>query len=246
MDSGGLTDYVNILEVHGVSKQFGSLVALDDVSFGVREGEVFGIAGPNGAGKSVLFNVISGLYRPTSGEVTFDSDKLVGLTPNQICHRGLVRTFQTPAVFSSLSVFDNIRVGALFGASQPEKASEIIDFLDLNDIALGPATNLDLFTTKKVVLGAALATDCRLLMLDEPMAGFSQVEVEQYRELVRRINEELNITVMVIEHLLDVLIGISDRMMILHYGEVLYCGLPEEVKEQEKVVDVYLGGGGDF
>lgn len=233
---------MGILEVEGVSKHFGSLVALSDVGFEVQEGELFGIAGPNGAGKSVLFNVISGFYRPSAGGVLFEGRSIVGLSPHQICHLGLVRTFQTPATFHSLTVRENVLVGGLFGAGQRDRVQEILEFLELEGVAAAPATNLDLFTTKKVVLGATLATGCKLLLLDEPMAGFSHVEIERFLELVRRINRDWGITIMIIEHLLDVLIGITDRMTILHYGQVLYSGAPDEVKRHPKVVDVYLGG----
>jgi branched-chain amino acid transport system ATP-binding protein len=230
-----------ILEVRGISKRFGSLEALREVSFDVPEGMIYGIAGPNGAGKSVLFNVISGVYRPSSGEVRFEGEDVVGKPPHVACHRGLCRTFQTASTFHSMSVEDNVRVGGVFGAGTEDRVGSILEFLGLAAIAKTPAVNLELFTLKKVVLGAALATDCRLLMLDEPMAGLSLVEIERYLEIVKRINQQWGITVMIVEHLLDVLIGISDRMMILHYGEVLYEGLPDEVKDHEDVATVYLG-----
>lgn len=233
---------MRILEVQGLSKHFGSLEALRDVTFAVDEGEIFGIAGPNGAGKSVLFTTIAGFYRPSSGVVRFRGEDIVGLGPHQICHRGLVRTFQTPALFHSLSVRDNVRIGARFGAEGVDRVDEILRFLELDGIAERAATNLDLYTTKSVVLASALATDCRVLLLDEPMAGFSFGEIERYLELVARIRSDWGVTLLIIEHLLDVLIGVSDRMMVLHYGEVLYSGVPEDVRKHDKVVDVYLGG----
>jgi branched-chain amino acid transport system ATP-binding protein len=231
-----------LLEVRDVTRRFGSLVALNGVSFGVEEGELFGIAGPNGAGKSVLFGVISGTYRPSSGSVVFDGHDIVGLGPHEACHRGLVRTFQTPTTFHSLTVRQNLAVGRAFGGGRRQDVEDVVELLDLGNVADRPAINLDLFTTKKVVLGAALATECKMLMLDEPMAGFSHLEIEAFLEIVRRINRERGITVVIIEHLLDILIGITDRMMILHYGEVLFSGDPAEVKRNEKVVEVYLGG----
>lgn len=233
---------MSLLEVRDVARRFGNLVALNGVSFGVEDGELFGIAGPNGAGKSVLFGVISGSYRPSSGSVIFDGHDIVGLGPHEVCHRGLVRTFQTPITFHSLTVRQNLTVGRAFGAGRRQGVEDVVEFLDLGAVAERPATNLDLFTTKKVVLGAALATECKLLMLDEPMAGFSHLEIEGFLEIIRRINSERGITVVIIEHLLDILIGITDRMMILHYGEVLFSGDPAEVKQSEKVVEVYLGG----
>ena len=235
-----------ILQVRSITRRFGSLVAVDDVSFDVPEGSIFGIAGPNGAGKSVLFATISGFYRPTSGAVRFGGRDIVGMGPNEVCQLGLTRTFQTPTLFHSLSVRDNIRIGALYGRAHREAGvPKVIDFLELGGVADGLATNLDLFTTKKVVLGAALATSPRLLLLDEPMAGFSHVEVEQYRHLVTRIRDEWGVTIIIIEHLLDELIGLSDRMLVLHYGSVLFEGDPDEVKGHPEVVSVYLGGGID-
>jgi branched-chain amino acid transport system ATP-binding protein len=230
-----------ILETRGVSKNFGRLAALVDVSFHAEEGEIFGIAGPNGAGKSTLFNVIAGVYPPSSGQVFFEGHETTSLSPHQICHQGIARTFQIPTTFHSMSVYDNIRVGATFGAGRKDHISKIIEFLNLGDKAHALAKDLDLYTTKLVMMGAALATDCRLLMLDEPMAGLSIVEIEDFLTLVRKINQEWQITIVIIEHLLDILIGVSTRMLILHDGQVLYIGVPEKVTQDRRVVEVYLG-----
>jgi branched-chain amino acid transport system ATP-binding protein len=235
---------MSLLEVDGVTKRFGSLVAVNDVSFEVREGEVFGIAGPNGAGKSVLFSTIAGFYRPTSGRVRFAGRDIVGLASHQVCHLGMTRTFQTPTMFHSMTVEENVRIGGLFGRSgHGDIVPEVLDFLELGPVAGRRAMNLDLFTTKKIVLGAALATGPKLLMLDEPMAGFSHVEIERYLELIAFVRDRWGITVIVIEHLLDVLVDVSDRLMVLHYGEVLHEGIPGEVVQDQRVIDVYLGGG---
>lgn len=230
-----------ILETRGLSKNFGKLAALADASFQVEEGEIFGIAGPNGAGKSTLFNVIAGLYPPSSGRVFFEGHDITGLNPHQVCHRGVARTFQIPTTFHSMSVYDNIRVGATFGGRRKDHIPEIIEFLNLDGKAHALAKDLDLYTTKLVMLGAALATDCRLLMLDEPMAGLSIVEIEDFLILVRKINQERKITIVIIEHLLDILIGISTRMLILHDGQTLYIGASEKVTQDKRVVEVYLG-----
>ena len=232
---------MSILEVSGLAKRFGSLEALRGVDFSVDEGEIFGIAGPNGAGKSVLFACIAGFYRPSAGSVRLAGEDIVGLGPHQICHRGLVRTFQTPALFHSLTIRDNVRIGARFGGGAG-RVDEVLRFLDLAPIADRRAANLDLFTTKRVVLAAALATGCRVLLLDEPMAGFSFGEVERYLDLVAEIRQTWGVTILIIEHLLDVLIGVSDRMIILHHGQVLFSGAPEEVRRHQGVVDVYIGG----
>jgi branched-chain amino acid transport system ATP-binding protein len=231
-----------ILETQRLSKHFGNLAALDGVDFQVEEGEVFGIAGPNGAGKSTLFNVITGTYPPTSGKVFFMGREISGMPPYRICSLGIGRTFQVPQTFHSMSVLDNLRIGGIFGAGDESHVADLLDFLGLQEQAHLPASNLDLYTTKLTMVGAALATECKLLMLDEPMAGFSHVEIEQFLDLIRRINGEWGITIVIIEHLLDILIGISERMMILHYGERLFLGAPEDVREDPEVIEVYLGG----
>jgi branched-chain amino acid transport system ATP-binding protein len=237
---------MSLLEVRGVTKRFGGFVAVDDVSFDVEEGAVFGIAGPNRAGKSVLFSTISGFYRPESGDVRFAGKSIVGHRPHRICRAGLSRTFQTPTLFHSMTVEDNLRVGATFGNEDGEDlVPELMELLELGPVAGSQATNLDLFTTKKIVLGAALATGPRVLLLDEPMAGFSHAEIESYRRLVERIRRERSVTVVIIEHLLDVLIGVSDRMLVLNYGEVLFEGDPDDVRDHPEVVEVYLGGATD-
>lgn len=237
-----------ILETQGLTKTFGKLAAVNNISFGVDEGEIFGIAGPNGAGKSTLFNMVAGFYPPTSGKVFFRQEDITHLSADKTCRKGIARTFQIPSTFHTLDVYDNIRIGATFGrmAGDHRKIGdwidEIIDFLGLDDKKHHSSVNLDLYSTKVVLLAAALATDCRLLMLDEPMAGFTMAEIESYLSLVRKIRKEMNITVIIIEHLLDILIDVSDRMMIINNGELLYLGDPEKVTEDRRVVEVYLGG----
>jgi branched-chain amino acid transport system ATP-binding protein len=231
---------VPLLEVTDVHKRFGNLDALQGVSFSVDDGEVLGVAGPNGAGKSVLFKAIAGVHRPDRGDVVLDGVSLVGRTPTQICHLGLTRTFQTPSTFQSLSVRDNIRVGTTFGRSERD-VDELLDFLDLADVADNKARNLDLFSLKRVVLAAALGSGCRVLLLDEPMAGFSMVEVDRYLELVEAIKQRWGTTIVIIEHLLDVLIGVSDRLMVIHDGRVLFSGEPAAVRANDDVAAVYLG-----
>ena len=230
-----------ILQTHRVSKSFGKIVALSDVDLQVEKGEIFGIAGPNGAGKSTLFNVISGLYPPSSGRVFFDGHEITRLKPHQVCRRGIARTFQIPKTFPTLTVYDNIRVATTFGARRRVHIDEVIDFLNLRDYADTIANNLDLYTTKMVMLAAALATDCRLLMLDEPLAGLSMVEISDFLNVVRKIKQERDITIIIIEHLLDTLVDISDRMMILHNGGIIYTGEPGKITQDRKVIEVYLG-----
>jgi branched-chain amino acid transport system ATP-binding protein len=230
-----------MLETQGISKSFGKIIALSDVSCKVEQGEIFGIAGPNGAGKSTLFNVITGIYPPTSGKVFFLGQDITPLRPHQICARGIGRTYQIPAAFHTMSVYDNIRIGSTFGSRGRRKVNDILEFLDLSSFANKQASNLDLYTTKLVMLGAVLATDCKLLMLDEPMAGFSIVEINNFLKILRKINQEWGITLIVIEHLLDILIGLTARMMILADGSLLYLGPSDGVTSDRRVVEVYLG-----
>ena len=238
-----------ILETRKVSKTFGSIEALVDVDMTVDTGEIFGIAGPNGAGKSTLFNVVSGSFPPSTGQIMFDGKDITRLKAHRICHLGLARTFQIPRTFPTLSVYDNVRVGATFGGHDgrrfEKRVRESLDFLSLTAFKDTLASNLDLYTTKLVMMAACLATGCRLLMLDEPLAGLSMLEIKDFLAVVRKINRDQNTTVLIIEHILDSLIDVSDRMLILHNGAVIGVGDPEAVCRDPKVVEVYLGEGED-
>ena len=248
--SYGRKGILMILETKNVSKTFGSIEALVDVDLTVEKGEIFGIAGPNGAGKSTLFNVISGSFPPSAGRIVFDGKDITRLNAHRICHLGLTRTFQIPQTFATLSVFDNVRVGATFGGHEGrrlgKKIKDCLDFLSLTAFRDTRASNLDLYTTKLVMLAACLATGCRLLMLDEPLAGLSMAEINDFVAVVRKINRQQDTTVLIIEHILDSLIDVSHRMLILHNGEVISVGEPREVCRNPKVVEVYLGNGEDL
>ncbi len=238
-----------ILETKKVSKAFGKIEALIDVDMSVKKEEVFGIAGPNGAGKSTLFNVISGTFPPSSGRIIFGDKDITRLNAHRICHLGVARTFQIPQTFPTLSVYDNIRVGATFGGRDGRKLGEriqnSIEFLELTPFKDSLASNLDLYTTKLVMMAACLATDCRLLMLDEPLAGLSTIEINHFLKVVREINQNQGITVIIIEHILDSLVDISNRLLILHNGTALITGNPKDVCKDSKVIEVYLGQGED-
>ena len=234
-----------ILETKSLGKSFGSLKALQGVDLMIETGAIFGIAGPNGAGKSTLFNVIAGHYPPSAGRMVFRGEDITRLNSHQVCHRGLGRTFQVPITFKTLSVYDNIRVGSTFGRgkvkTRPSVIEETIQFLGLEAYRDMDASHLDLYTTKLVMLAACLATDCKLLMLDEPLAGLAINEIEAFLEVVRKINNDGGVTIVLIEHILDSLIEISDRMLVLDNGTVIYTGTPEGVREDPKVVECYLG-----
>jgi len=239
-----------ILKTEGISKVFGRLQALHKVDLEVAQGEIFGIAGPNGAGKSTLFNVIAGTFPSTNGKVFFNGHDITLLKSHQICRLGLARTFQVPRTFPSLTVYDNIRVGTTFGAGKTtglkKRIEKTLDFLDLNNVRNLTASNLNLYTTKLVMMAACLATDCRLLMLDEPLAGLSISEINDFLRVIRHINQDGGTTILMIEHILDSLIEISNRMLILDNGRVIYTGDPEGVRTDPHVVEVYLGDGKVF
>ena len=235
-----------MLKTSRISKSFGSIQALSDVAVEIDAGAIFGIAGPNGAGKSTLFNVIAGVYPPTGGQVYFQGRDITRLGPHRICRLGLARTFQVPKTFPTLSVYDNIRVGATFGnpgrsADAKKTIDSTLKFLGIEPVRDTVAANLDLYTTKLVGLAMALATDCKLLMLDEPLAGLAINEIENFLAVVLKINKEGAITILMIEHILDALIDVSDRMLVLDNGEVIYRGAPEKVTQDQRVIDCYLG-----
>lgn len=237
---------MNILEVKKVTQRFGELAAVKELSFEVEKGEIFGIAGPNGAGKTTLFNVIAGFYRG-SGDIIFDNVNIMGLRPHQICHKGIARTFQIPQLFLTLPMVDNVRVGAHFGVRRAKREKESIDEV-INLVGLQGkedviAANLNLFDKKLTMLAVALATKPKLLLLDEPISGLSPTEVRQFITLVQKINQELGLTVIVIEHLMKVLTELSQRLMILQNGEKICIGSPQEVTQDKRVIEVYLGRG---
>jgi branched-chain amino acid transport system ATP-binding protein len=236
---------MEILRCENVTRRFGELVAVKDLSFEVEKGEIFGIAGPNGAGKTTLFNVITGFYRG-SGVIIFDNVNITGLRPHQVCRKGIARTFQIPQLFVTLPVVDNVKVGAHFGVQggHDERAiiNETINLVGLQGKENVIAANLNLFDKKLTMLASALATKPKLLLLDEPIGGLSPTEVKQSVALVHKINQELGLTVIVIEHLMKVLTKISRRLMILHNGEKICLGPPQEVTNDKRVIEVYLGG----
>ncbi len=233
-----------LLQVKNVTKSFGELVAVNSLDFEVDQGEVFGIAGPNGSGKTTLFNLITGYY-PYSGEILFGEKKISGEAPYTICHRGIARTFQIPQVFVTLPVFQNIRVGAHFGGDgiKDENAwiRHILDFVGLKGKETIPAANLKLLDKKRTMLGAALATKPKILLLDEPIAGLSPDEIRESVTLFKKINEELNVTILIIEHFMKVLVELSNRLMILENGVKICTGPPLEVAKDKRVVECYLG-----
>ena len=244
-----------MLEVEGVSKSFGALAALSRVSLMVREGEVFSVIGPNGAGKSTLFNVISGLHAPTAGRIVFRGKEVTGLGPEVINRRGFAKTFQITNIFPGISVYDNVRVAAqsrmpVSGRLPslwrlPDVEGPVMELLSAFGLAARRdelAQNLSHGEQRYLEICLALATEPALLLLDEPTAGMTPGETKEATALIRRIALDRHLTVLLIEHDMSVVMGISDRIAVLHFGEKIAEGSPEAIRSDPKVLDAYLGG----
>jgi branched-chain amino acid transport system ATP-binding protein len=232
-----------ILSLVNVTKTFRGLKAVGGVSFEMRPGEILGLIGPNGAGKTTLFNLITGFLKPDEGSITFEGESLIGLKPNRISRRGLVRTFQIVKPFGQLSVLENVAVGAFHrgGADAAEaKAWEVLKFIGLDHKALSPAFSLTTPDRKRLELGRALACSPKLLLLDEVMAGLNPTEKATVTELVRRIRAS-GVSVLIIEHAMRVIMGISDRICVLNYGQCIATGDTAAVCADPKVIAAYIG-----
>ncbi len=232
-----------ILEVDHVTKMFGALVAVNDLSFTVNKGQIFGIAGPNGAGKSTVYNLITGFYK-FDGHIRFNGKNISGLPPHRIAQLGIARTFQIPQTFPSLTVEKSISVGNRFGAQgrfDPDYVETIIDFLDMQAIRHQPTGQLNLLGKKKLMMGAALATRPEILMLDEPMAGSNANEIKDLMDFIRRINVDMGVTIIIIEHFMKVLTELTETLLIIETGTEICCGDPVTVTSDPRVVECYLG-----
>ncbi len=244
----------DLLVCKGVTKQFGSLVAVKDLGFTARRGEILGIGGPNGAGKTTLFDVLSGLNPATRGEVWLDGQNITRAAPEAICHAGIARTFQLNACFDSLTVRENVEVGAIFGraahglpglnpsAEARAATDEALALVGLSDKANHVAGDLPVLDRKLLMLAGAVATRPKLLLMDEPVGGLTHAETDLMMDAVRRIKAQ-GVTIILIEHVMRFLVALSDRVMILHHGERIYEGPPKGLVEDRAVVDVYLGEG---
>jgi len=245
---------VRILEGAGLTKRFGGLYAVTNVDLHVDEGETVGLIGPNGAGKTTLFNLVSGALRPDAGTITFKGRNITGLSPHLVCRAGIARTFQAVKVFANMPVIDNVRLGALFGkaataaagasaagaASATARAEELLEFVGMSSFRMSTARDLTLVRQKQVEVARALATSPQLLMLDELMAGLNLAEVAQAMDLVRRIRQR-GVTVLMIEHVMKAVMGVCDRIVVLHHGEKIAEGTPQEIAANRTVIEVYLG-----
>ena len=236
-----------ILECKGVTKYFGGLAAISNVGFDVEAGEIVGVIGPNGAGKTTLFNLISGALAPRSGVITFKDRNITGLKPHQICRAGIARTFQSVKIFSNMSVLDNVQVGSLFGKplgisarDAGKNSEEALSFVGLDAVKTSLAKDLTLARQKQVEVARALATKPELLLLDELMAGLNAAEVAKAMQMVTRIRQR-GVTIVMIEHVMKAIMGMCDRIIVLHHGEKIAEGTPREIAANKTVVEVYLG-----
>jgi branched-chain amino acid transport system ATP-binding protein len=235
---------MSFLEVKKISRFFGGLAAIKDVSFDVRKGEILGLIGPNGAGKTTLFNVVNGFYHPSRGEVFFQDRKISGFKPHQICQRGIARTFQVVKPLQRMSVLDNVVASSFLRARDKNHANEIaresLQFTGLYDDRNVISKGLPLGKRKRLEIARALATQPELLLLDESFAGLNPTELDESIGIIRKIKDR-GITIMIIEHHMRVIMAISDRIVVLNYGEKIAEGTPLEIANNPLVVEAYLG-----
>jgi branched-chain amino acid transport system ATP-binding protein len=234
-----------LLEVAGLSKNFSGLRAVADVSFAVQAGEIFAIIGPNGAGKTTLFNTIAGVLRPDAGTIAFDGARIDRLQPHEVCRRGIGRTFQIVRPFPALSVVENVVVGALLRrpdvTAALRRAHEVLWQLELFDKRAQPAASLTLPDRKRLEVARALATEPRLLLLDEVMAGLRPTETDRMVEILRKINRETRLTILLIEHVMRAVMSVAGRVLVLHHGAAIAEGAPDAVVRDPAVIESYLG-----
>ena len=233
-----------LLEAKNITKRFGGLVAVHDLSLSVDKGEILGMIGPNGAGKTTAFNMISGYYPPNEGQVFFNGENITGLRPDQVCQKGLTRTFQVVKPFPHLSVLDNVMVGAYIHTNATDearqKSREILDFLGMGSMTEMLAGGLPVAMRKRLEIAKALATEPQMLLLDEAMAGLRPTETDEVIELVRRVSQQ-GVALLLVEHVMRVIMSLADRIVVIHHGEKIAEGEPELVVRDKAVIDAYLG-----
>lgn len=233
-----------LLEAKGITRRFGGLVAVNNLDLSVDKGDIVGMIGPNGAGKTTAFNLLSGVYKPNEGQIIFDGVNITHWRPDQICQAGLTRTFQVVKPFANLTVRDNVMVGAFNHTSDRRaasaKADEILDFLGMSRDAESLAGSLTIATHKRLEMAKALATDPKMLLLDEVMAGLRPTETEEVILMVRKISEK-GIAVLLVEHVMQVIMSLASRVVVIHHGQKIAEGTPAEIVRNKNVIEAYLG-----
>ncbi|MDU1322087.1 MAG: ABC transporter ATP-binding protein [Clostridium botulinum] len=241
---------MNILEVKDLNINFGGITAVDNLNFSVKEGEILGVIGPNGAGKTTLYNTITGIYKPSKGDIFLNNKKITGMKPYKISRLGIARTFQNIRLFNSLTVLENILVGRVSELKKlvklnpyMEETCDILKVVGLEKVINNMASDLPYGQQRKVEIARALAISPKVLLLDEPAAGMNNYEKRDLKNLINILREDLNITVLIIEHDMGVIMELCDRILVLDYGKKIAEGSPEEISNDDNVIKAYMGKG---